>query len=123
MNNYNDRHFDKEHIAYFSMEIGISHNIPTYAGGLGILAGDLLKAYADLKIPIVGVTLLNEKGYFKQRIINNSQIEEPTEWNINGISSLYHSKGENLPLTPQTVNIDFLENETTGVQMYPTIYQ
>jgi len=83
MNNYNDRHFDKEHIAYFSMEIGISHNIPTYAGGLGILAGDLLKAYADLKIPIVGETLLNEKGYFKQRIINNSQIEEPTEWNIN----------------------------------------
>jgi len=69
-------------IAYFSMEIGISHSIPTYSGGLGILAGDLLKSYADLKIPVVGMTLLNEKGYFHQKIdAEGNQIEQPVRWN------------------------------------------
>lgn len=76
------KHMDKEYIAYFSMEIGISHSMPTYAGGLGILAGDLLKAFADLKIPVVGVTLLNEKGYLKQILNNGEQREEPQEWNV-----------------------------------------
>ncbi len=76
------KHMDKEYIAYFSMEIGISHSMPTYAGGLGILAGDLLKAFADLKIPVVGVTLLNEKGYLKQILNNGQQREEPQEWNV-----------------------------------------
>ena len=76
-------HPTKEYIAYFTMEIGISHNIPTYSGGLGILAGDLLKSYADLKIPVVGVTLLNEKGYFYQKIDpDGNQIETPVEWNV-----------------------------------------
>lgn len=76
------KHMDKEYIAYFSMEIGISHSMPTYAGGLGILAGDLMKAFADLKIPVVGITLLNEKGYLKQVLNNGEQREEPQEWNI-----------------------------------------
>ncbi|MGV8151141.1 MAG: alpha-glucan family phosphorylase [Candidatus Woesearchaeota archaeon] len=76
------RHLDKEYIAYFSMEIGISHTIPTYAGGLGILAGDLLKAFADMKVPAVGVTLLNEKGYLKQIITNGMQYEAPQDWNV-----------------------------------------
>jgi len=72
----------KEFIAYFTMEMGISHNIPTYSGGLGILAGDLMKAYADLKIPVVGITLLNEKGYFHQKIDSEgNQHEEPVIWN------------------------------------------
>lgn len=70
------------HIAYFSMEIGISHHIPTYAGGLGILAGDMLKSFADMSAPVVGVTLLNAKGYFNQ-IFNEygDQIEQPVDWN------------------------------------------
>ena len=51
-----------ERYAYFTMEAGISHKIPTYAGGLGILAGDTLKSYADLHVPAVGVTLLNLKS-------------------------------------------------------------
>jgi len=73
---------DKEHIAYFSMEVGISHTIPTYAGGLGILAGDVLKSFADLKIPVVGITLLNEKGYFYQTLdADGNQKEEPVQWN------------------------------------------
>ncbi len=68
-------------IAYFSMEVGISHKIPTYAGGLGILAGDTLKSFADMGVKAVGITLLNEKGYFKQEIDDEgNQIEKPIEW-------------------------------------------
>lgn len=78
-------HLEKEYIAYFSMEIGISHTILTYSGGLGILAGDLLKAYADLKLPVIGITLLNERGYLKQIIENGQQTEEPQTWNISNL--------------------------------------
>jgi len=68
-------------IAYFSMEIGISNDIPTYSGGLGILAGDTIKSCADLKIPLVAVTLISKKGYFRQDIDNNgNQIEYPIDW-------------------------------------------
>ncbi len=68
-------------IAYFSMEIGISNDIPTYSGGLGILAGNTIKSCADLKIPLVAVTLISKKGYFRQDIDNNgNQIEYPVDW-------------------------------------------
>jgi len=70
-------------IAYFSMEIGIVEHIPTYSGGLGILAGDTLKSCADLKVPIVGVTLLSENGYFYQKIDGaGNQIELPINFNV-----------------------------------------
>jgi len=55
-------------IAYLTMEIGISENIPTYSGGLGILAGDHVKSAADLGLPLVAVTLLYKRGYFVQNI-------------------------------------------------------
>ncbi|MCK4415740.1 MAG: alpha-glucan family phosphorylase, partial [Thermoplasmatales archaeon] len=57
----------KPKIAYFSMEIGLDKHIPTYSGGLGILAGDTLKSCADLNVPIIGITLLSENGYFYQK--------------------------------------------------------
>jgi starch phosphorylase len=70
-------------IAYFSMEIGLEPKMPTYAGGLGLLAGDTIRAAADLKVPLVGVTLLHRKGYFRQRLdAHGSQIEEPVEWEV-----------------------------------------
>ena len=63
-------------IAYFSAEIGISENLPTYSGGLGILAGDHIKASADAGLPMVGVSILYKEGYFKQSIDRNGhQIE------------------------------------------------
>ncbi|MFZ2448179.1 MAG: alpha-glucan family phosphorylase [Syntrophobacteraceae bacterium] len=55
-------------VAYFSMEIGLNENMPTYSGGLGILAGDHIKSAADLNIPLVAVTLLYKRGYFIQNI-------------------------------------------------------
>jgi starch phosphorylase len=71
-------------IAYFSMEIGLVSDMPTYSGGLGVLAGDTIRAAADLKVPMVGVTLLHRKGYFYQRLDNaGRQIEEPVDWAVN----------------------------------------
>ncbi|MDW8221481.1 MAG: alpha-glucan family phosphorylase [Gemmatales bacterium] len=70
-------------IAYFSMEIALDPGMPTYAGGLGVLAGDTIRAAADLKIPMVAVTLLPRKGYFFQRLdALGNQREEPVEWAI-----------------------------------------
>ncbi|MEM1185133.1 MAG: alpha-glucan family phosphorylase [Planctomycetota bacterium] len=72
--------FDHD-IAYFSLEIGFDAHIPTYSGGLGILAGDTLRAAADLELPYVGVTLLYRGGYFKQRLgTEGEQVEEATAW-------------------------------------------
>jgi len=68
-------------IAYFSMEIGIDAEMPTYSGGLGVLAGDTIRSAADLKVPMVAVTLLYRKGYFYQRLDPSGwQREEPVEW-------------------------------------------
>jgi len=67
-------------IAYFSMEIGLEAGMPTYSGGLGVLAGDTIRSAADLKIPLVAVTLLHRKGYFYQRLDSTGwQSEEPAE--------------------------------------------
>jgi starch phosphorylase len=70
-------------IAYFSMEIGLTQEIPTYSGGLGVLAGDTIKSAADLNIPLVAVTLASRKGYFAQSLDESGmQHEAPVEWNI-----------------------------------------
>ena len=55
-------------VAYFSMEFGLGEAVPLYAGGLGILAGDFLKASSDLGVPVVGVGVLFQEGYFRQSI-------------------------------------------------------
>jgi starch phosphorylase len=68
-------------IAYFSMDVAIDPAIPTYSGGLGILAGDMLRSAADLGMPIVAVTLLHRKGYFDQRLdAYGNQLETPSKW-------------------------------------------
>jgi len=68
-------------IAYFSMEIALEAGMPTYSGGLGVLAGDTVRAAADLHIPMVAVTLLHRQGYFSQRLDERGgQHEEPVVW-------------------------------------------
>lgn len=68
-------------IAYFSMEIGIDPALPTYAGGLGVLAGDTLSTAADLELPMMGVSLLYHKGYFRQHLdAAGHQTESPYSW-------------------------------------------
>lgn len=68
-------------IAYFSMEIALSPDLPTYSGGLGMLAGDTVRAAADRAMSMVAVTLLYRKGYFFQQLdASGLQTEQPVEW-------------------------------------------
>jgi len=65
-----------ESIAYFSMEVGVTEALPNYSGGLGVLAGDHLKAASDLGVPIIAVGLLYRSGYFRQSLsLDGWQIE------------------------------------------------
>lgn len=78
----------KYKIAYFSMEIALENDIKTYAGGLGVLAGDTLRSAADLDLPMLGVTLLNDLGYFKQKIGKNGQEELKSNYNLSKLKKL-----------------------------------
>lgn len=72
-------------IAYFSMEIALESGMPTYCGGLGFLAGDLLRSAADQGLAMCGVSLIHRMGYFRQRLDEmGSQTEEPCEWAVEG---------------------------------------
>src|SRR5262245_58260404 len=73
-------------VAYFSMEIALRSEIGTYAGGLGVLAGDTLRSAADLNLPLVGVCLVSRAGYFHQDIdeqgvqSERAAIWDPARW-------------------------------------------
>lgn len=70
-------------IAYFSMELGLDGSMPTYSGGLGVLAGDTIRSAADLNVPMVAVSLVHEKGYFSQKLLDDGWQEEvPSSWNM-----------------------------------------
>lgn len=72
---------DRNPIAYFSMEIAVTPAMPTYSGGLGVLAGDTLRSAADLGLRMVAVTLAHRQGYFRQHLdVNGVQTEEPQPW-------------------------------------------
>src|ERR1700691_5212213 len=69
-------------VAYFSMEIAIHPAMPTYSGGLGVLAGDTLRSAADLGMPVAAFTLLHRKGYFQQHLDSSGiQSEDVQPWN------------------------------------------
>jgi starch phosphorylase len=70
-------------VAYFSMEIGLEPAIPTYAGGLGVLAGDTVRSAADIEVPMAAVSLVHRAGYFVQAIdASGLQQEAPARWPI-----------------------------------------
>lgn len=95
-------------IAYFSMEIGLDADIPTYSGGLGVLAGDSLRAAADLRLPMVGITLVHRKGYFRQRLDDTGhQTEAPDPW----------SPEELLEEMPQRVSV-IIEGRTVHLRAW-----
>ncbi len=73
--------WSRRRVAYFSMEIALANEMPTYAGGLGVLAGDTLRSCADLEVPVVGVSLVHRKGYFRQEIRDDWQSEHDAPWN------------------------------------------
>ncbi len=72
---------DEGVVAYFSMEMALDPGMPTYSGGLGVLAGDTLRAAADAGLRMVAVTLLYNKGYFTQVLdVQGKQLERPVNW-------------------------------------------
>jgi len=73
----------KRLVAYFTMEIALENAMPSYSGGLGVLAGDTIRAAADIRLPMVAVSLLYRKGYFTQVLAEDGlQREEPVEWKV-----------------------------------------
>src|SRR5665213_4511278 len=68
-------------IAYFSMEVALSPALPTYSGGLGMLAGDTLRSAADTAAPIIAVSLVHRRGYFRQHLDSvGQQTESDVPW-------------------------------------------
>ena len=105
-------------IALFSMEIGIDHKMPTYGGGLGILAGDILRSCADMSVPIVAVTLAINQGILLQRLDDEgNQIELPTEWRIDDFTTLMAPK-VSVPIEGREVKIQAWEYIMTGIGGY-----
>jgi starch phosphorylase len=100
-------------VAYFSMEVGLKESIPTYSGGLGVLAGDILKSAADVGVPMAGVTLLYRKGYFVQEFNEDGwQKEKPVQWN----------PAHELTLLPNRVSLTLQGREIQiGVWVYEII--
>ena len=76
-----DEFVHQPRVAYFSMEIALRSEIPTYSGGLGVLAGDTIRSATDLALPMVGVSLVSREGYFRQEIdAAGRQVERPDPW-------------------------------------------
>jgi starch phosphorylase len=108
------RHFlEDPRIAYFSMEIGVSSKMPTYSGGLGVLAGDIVKSSADLRLQMVAITLVSRKGYFRQKLTEQGEQQEfPDEWD----------PAKTLTLMPNTVTVT-VEGRPVKVQAWLYEYQ
>jgi starch phosphorylase len=105
-----------EAIAYFSPEFGITEVLPQYSGGLGILAGDHLKAASDLGVPIIGVGLLYGAGYFRQSLSRDGwQLEHYPSLDPQGlpITLLTNSDG-----TPARITIALPESRTLRAQVW-----
>ena len=92
-------------VAYFSMEVAVDPEMPTYSGGLGALAGDTLKSAADLGLPVVAVSLLNAKGYFEQTLDRaGKQQERHAVWEPARFARPLHSQvgaGADRPRAPE----------------------
>ena len=102
-------------IAYFSMEIALDPNMPTYSGGLGMLAGDTLRSAADLGAPLVAVTLLYRKGYFRQHLDpTGNQTEEAQQWDPERILKQVESR-VSVEIEQRTVHIRAWQYDIAGV--------
>lgn len=100
--------FARLRVAYFCMEMGLASELPFYSGGLGVLAGDTLKSFADLNLPVVGVSLLYRKGYFRQRFDDRGwQVEEQESFVPEG----------HLTLLPQKTRV-FIEGRSVVVRAW-----
>lgn len=97
------------------MEVALRSEMPTYSGGLGVLAGDTIRSAADLKVPMVIVTLIHRKGYFRQRFDSNGwQLEEPVEWVVQNVLSEMPQRAA-VTIEGRTVQIRAWKYEVIGL--------
>jgi starch phosphorylase len=113
----------KREIAYFTMEVALENDLPSYSGGLGVLAGDTLRSAADLGIPMVGVTLLHQYGYFQQGLDETgSQIENQVIWKpelkLIQLSNYIELKIENRIVKVQAWEYDIVGKDGYVVPVY-----
>src|SRR6266700_3042645 len=105
-------------VAYFSMEIALENAMPSYSGGLGVLAGDTIRAAADLRLPMVAVSLLYRKGYFTQRLAEDgSQTEEPVEWRVEDFMVEEQARAS-VPIENRSVEIRCWRYPVKGVRSF-----
>ena len=105
-------------IAYFSMEIALEAGMPTYSGGLGVLAGDTLRSAADLEIPLIAVTLLHRRGYFYQRLdASGWQREEPVKWVVDDFCKTLPQKAS-VAIEGRNVSLRVWKYEVKGIGGY-----
>ena len=103
-------------VAYFSMEICLEQAIPTYSGGLGVLAGDTLRSAADLGVPLVAVTLLHRKGYFEQHLdAEGHQTETPVQWSPEEVLELVDGRAT-VTIEGRTVHVAAWKYAVRGVR-------
>ncbi|MBI5557894.1 MAG: alpha-glucan family phosphorylase [Deltaproteobacteria bacterium] len=97
---------------YSKLFLNGPEKIPNYGGGLGILAGDTLKSFADLKIPAIAVSLLYRKGYFSQLVDSRlGQISTAADWTPENTPSLYLMKNPDFPELPLEIEVPFYDEE------------
>jgi starch phosphorylase len=95
-------------IAYICMEFGLSDDVKLYTGGLGILAGDTMKSFADLGLPVVGVGILYKNGYLDQTLdYMDGQITTPQKWDYTKILNLIGKT--TIPLANEIVKVNIWE--------------
>src|SRR5215510_7438386 len=105
---------DDRKIAYFSMEVALEAGMPTYSGGLGVLAGDTVRSAADLKVPMVAVTLLHRKGYFRQKLDTNGwQTEEPDDWKAEEL--LQEARRVSVTIEGREIQLRAWKHEVKGI--------
>src|SRR5881275_3276184 len=106
----------KRFVAYFSMEIALENAMPSYSGGLGVLAGDTVRAAADIRLPMVAVSLLYRRGYFSQRLAaDGSQTEEPVRWRVEDFLK-EESARVSVPLENRRVELRAWRYDVKGVR-------
>lgn len=115
----------KAKIAYFSAEFGINRSLPIYSGGLGVLAGDHVKAAFDLNIPLIGVGIFYRRGYFEQRILPDGRQEAiyvPAQTSKMPIEPVLNERGERLvvkaPLGERSIALQAWVTTAGGSPVY-----
>jgi starch phosphorylase len=109
---------DDRKIAYFTMEIGLDARMPTYSGGLGILAADTIRSSADMRVPTVCVTLLSRKGYFYQKLApDGTQSEQQENWNVSNFLQPLNNR-ISVILEGRTVQVQAWTCRVSGISGY-----